>query len=674
MGVMGGVSEMPQVTEGPGAVDSEALATLHRVFGFDAFRGEQQAIVEHVVAGGDAVVLMPTGAGKSLCYQIPALVRPGTGVVVSPLIALMQDQVDALRALGVRAGFMNSTQDFDERRMVEAEFLAGELDLLYLAPERLRLDATLDLLSRGKISVFAIDEAHCVSQWGHDFRPDYLSLSLLGERWPDVPRIALTATATRATHEEITQRLNLPTARHFVASFDRPNIQYRIVPKADPKKQLLAFLREEHPGDAGIVYCLSRNSVERTAEFLTANGIQAVPYHAGLDASVRAAHQSRFLREDGLVVVATIAFGMGIDKPDVRFVAHLDLPKSIEGYYQETGRAGRDGLPSTAWMAYGLNDVIQQRKLIQSGEGDEAFRRRAAAHLDAMLALCETARCRRGQLLAYFGQDAAAEACGNCDTCLTPPETWDGTVAAQKVLSTVVRLQRERGQKFGAVQIVDILLGKRTGKVIQFDHDQLSVFGIGQDLTEGEWRGVIRQLLAQGLLAVEGEYGTLVLTEASGAVLRREREVPLRKEPKKPAASRTRSAGGSGASGAGKAKAVAAELPEALLPAFEALRAWRAEQAREQGVPAYVIFHDATLREIVTRWPGSVRELGTVNGVGEKKLATYGEGVLQVLASLDGAAPAAATDAPAAATDAPDDADWHEWSDEPEPEPEPDWT
>ncbi|MFF4713664.1 DNA helicase RecQ [Streptomyces eurythermus] len=664
MGVMGGVSEMPQVTEGPGAADSEALATLHRVFGFDAFRGEQQAIIEHVVAGGDAVVLMPTGGGKSLCYQIPALVRPGTGVVISPLIALMQDQVDALRALGVRAGFMNSTQDFDERRVVEAEFLAGELDLLYLAPERLRLDATLDLLSRGKISVFAIDEAHCVSQWGHDFRPDYLALSLLGERWPDVPRIALTATATRATHEEITQRLNLPAARHFVASFDRPNIQYRIVPKADPKKQLLAFLREEHPGDAGIVYCLSRNSVERTAEFLTANGIRAVPYHAGLDASVRAAHQSRFLREDGLVVVATIAFGMGIDKPDVRFVAHLDLPKSIEGYYQETGRAGRDGLPSTAWMAYGLNDVIQQRKLIQSGEGDEAFRRRAAAHLDAMLALCETARCRRGQLLAYFGQDADAEACGNCDTCLTPPETWDGTVAAQKVLSTVVRLQRERGQKFGAVQIVDILLGKRTGKVIQFDHDQLSVFGIGQDLTEGEWRGVIRQLLAQGLLAVEGEYGTLVLTEASGAVLRREREVPLRKEPKKPAASRSRSAGGSGASGAGKAKAAAAELPEELLPAFEALRAWRAEQAREQGVPAYVIFHDATLREIVTRWPGSVRELGTVNGVGEKKLVTYGEGVLEVLASLDGAAPPAPADAP-------DDAFWPEPADEPEPEP--DW-
>ncbi|GAA3298294.1 DNA helicase RecQ [Streptomyces cinereospinus] len=622
-----------------------------------------------MVAGGDAVVLMPTGGGKSLCYQIPALVRPGTGIVVSPLIALMQDQVDALRALGVRAGFVNSTQDFDERRVVEAEFLAGELDLLYLAPERLRLDATLDLLSRGKISVFAIDEAHCVSQWGHDFRPDYLTLSLLGERWPDVPRIALTATATRATHQEITERLNMPAARHFVASFDRPNIQYRIVPKADPKKQLLGFLREEHAGDAGIVYCLSRKSVESTAEFLTRNGVEAVPYHAGLDAGTRAAHQSRFLREDGLVVVATIAFGMGIDKPDVRFVAHLDLPKSVEGYYQETGRAGRDGLPSTAWMAYGLNDVIQQRKLIQSGEGDEAFRRRAAAHLDAMLALCETAQCRRGQLLAYFGQDPdAAAGCGNCDTCLTPPETWDGTIAAQKALSTVVRLQRERGQKFGAVQIVDILLGKRTAKVIQFDHDQLSVFGIGQDLTEGEWRGVIRQLLAQGLLAVEGEYGTLVLTEASGAVLRREREVPLRKEPKKPVASR------SGSSPAGRAerrpKAAAAELPQELLPAFEALRAWRAEQAREQGVPAYVIFHDATLREIATVWPRSVAELGGLGGVGEKKLATYGEGVLAVLAALGGP-PGSAVPAPSPAAD-PGAPDRPEPDAEPEPEPD-DW-
>ncbi|MEU2908995.1 DNA helicase RecQ [Streptomyces massasporeus] len=666
-----------------GADASEALAALHRVFGYDAFRGEQEAVIEHVVAGGDAVVLMPTGGGKSLCYQIPSLVRPGTGVVVSPLIALMQDQVDALRALGVRAGFMNSTQDFDERRMVEAEFLAGELDLLYLAPERLRVGSTLDLLSRGKISLFAIDEAHCVSQWGHDFRPDYLALSLLGERWPDVPRIALTATATHATHQEITERLNMPTARHFVASFDRPNIQYRIVPKADPKKQLLSFLREEHAGDAGIVYCLSRNSVEKTAEFLSRNGVEAVPYHAGLDAGTRAAHQSRFLREDGLVVVATIAFGMGIDKPDVRFVAHLDLPKSVEGYYQETGRAGRDGLPSTAWMAYGLNDVIQQRKLIQSGEGDEAFRRRAQAHLDSMLALCETAQCRRGQLLAYFGQDPDPSGCGNCDTCLTPPETWDGTVAAQKALSTVVRLQRERGQKFGAVQIVDILLGKRTAKVIQFDHDQLSVFGIGEELTEGEWRGVIRQLLAQGLLAVEGEYGTLVLTEASGAVLRRERDVPLRKEPEKPVTSRSGSSSGGSGRGERKGKAAAAELPEELVPAFEALRAWRAEQAREQGVPAYVIFHDATLREIATVWPTSVGELGGISGVGEKKLTTYGEGVLEVLASLGGPAgsapagdsspaPTASGQGPAHAVgqDAGEPDHWPEMDEEPEPE---DW-
>ncbi|MFI6038730.1 DNA helicase RecQ [Streptomyces sp. NPDC051315] len=666
----GGIIEMPGTTGTPGT-DSEALATLHRVFGYDAFRGEQEAVIDHVVAGGDAVVLMPTGGGKSLCYQIPALVRPGTGVVVSPLIALMQDQVDALRALGVRAGFMNSTQDFDERRTVEAEFLAGELDLLYLAPERLRLDSTLDLLSRGKIAVFAIDEAHCVSQWGHDFRPDYLTLSLLGDRWPDVPRIALTATATRATHQEITQRLNMPTARHFVASFDRPNIQYRIVPKADPKKQLLGFLREEHAGDAGIVYCLSRNSVDKTAEFLSRNGIEAVPYHAGLDAGTRAAHQSRFLREEGLVVVATIAFGMGIDKPDVRFVAHLDLPKSIEGYYQETGRAGRDGLPSTAWMAYGLNDVIQQRKLIQSGEGDEAFRRRAAAHLDSMLALCETARCRRGQLLAYFGQEPDPAGCGNCDTCLAPPETWDGTIAAQKVLSTVVRLQRERGQKFGAVQIVDILMGKRTAKVIQFDHDQLSVFGIGEDLSEGQWRGVVRQLLAQGLLAVEGDYGTLVLTEASGAVLRREREVPLRKEPKKPAAAKS----GSSSSGRGdrKARTAAAELPEELLPAFEALRAWRAEQAREQGVPAYVIFHDATLREIATVWPTSVQQLGGISGVGEKKLATYGEGVVAVLASLsDAPGPTPGATPQAHGQEDPDDPHGpHDWP-ETEPEPESD--
>lgn len=647
---MDGISGMSEVTVPSAVAESDALRTLHRVFGYDAFRGEQEAIIEHVVAGGDSVVLMPTGGGKSLCYQIPALVRPGTGVVISPLIALMQDQVDALRALGVRAGFINSTQDFDERRVMEAEFLAGELDVLYLAPERLRLEGTLDLLSRAKISVFAIDEAHCVAQWGHDFRPDYLALSLLGERWPDVPRIALTATATHATHREITQRLGMPDAKHFVASFDRPNIQYRIVPKVEPKKQLLAFLKEEHAGDAGIVYCLSRNSVEKTAEFLCKNGIEAVPYHAGLDGGTRARHQSRFLREEGLVVCATIAFGMGIDKPDVRFVAHLDLPKSVEGYYQETGRAGRDGLPSTAWMAYGLQDVVQQRKMIQGSEGDEAFRRRAASHLDSMLALCETAQCRRAQLLTYFGQDADAPSCGNCDTCLTPPETWDGTVPAQKVLSTVVRLQRERGQKFGAGQIIDILLGKKTAKIIQFDHDQLSVFGIGEDLAEAEWRGVIRQLLAQGLLAVEGEYGTLVLTEQSVAVLGREREVRLRKEPKRPAAAKA-------AKGERKAKSAAAvaELPEEAVPVFEALRAWRGAQAKELGLPAYVIFHDATLREIATLRPSSLAELGGISGLGEKKLATYGEGVLKVLTELGPGAPAQ----PSQPADPPEE-DWPE--------------
>lgn len=629
-----------------GVTESDARQTLHRVFGYEAFRGEQEAVVDHVVSGGDAVVLMPTGGGKSLCYQIPSLVRSGTGIVISPLIALMQDQVDALRALGVRAGFINSTQDLDERRSMEAQYVAGELDLLYLAPERLRLDSTLGLLSRGEISVFAIDEAHCVAQWGHDFRPDYLALSVLGERWPDVPRIALTATATAATHEEITQRLGMPDAKHFVAGFDRPNIQYRIVPKADPKKQLLSFLKEEHAGDAGIVYCLSRNSTEKTAEYLCRNGIEAVPYHAGLDAGIRARHQSRFLREEGLVVVATIAFGMGIDKPDVRFVAHLDLPKSVEGYYQETGRAGRDGAPSTAWMAYGLQDVVQQRKLIQGGEGDEAFRRRAASHLDSMLALCETVRCRRAQLLKYFGQEPATASCGNCDTCLAPPETWDGTVVSQKLLSTVVRLKRERGQKFGAGQIIDILLGRKTAKIIQFDHDQLSVFGIGEELAEAEWRGVVRQLLAQGLLAVEGEYGTLVLTEESASVLGREREVLLRKEPKKVAPARS-SSSSSSKSGKGKAAAVA-DLPESAVPVFEALRAWRGAQAKELGLPAYVIFHDATLREIATLRPGSLAELGGISGLGEKKLATYGEGVLEVLAGLPAADAEPATQAEAA--------------------------
>ena len=507
------------------------MQVLRRVFGYDSFRGGQQEIIDHVTAGGDALVLMPTGGGKSLCYQIPALVRAGVGVVVSPLIALMQDQVDALIALGVRAGFLNSTQDPYQRRQVESAFLAGELDLLYLAPERLRVESTLRLLDRGTISLFAIDEAHCVAQWGHDFRPDYLALSALHERWPAVPRIALTATATKATHAEIASRLSLETARHFVASFDRPNIQYRIAAKNEPRRQLLELLRTEHAGEAGIVYCLSRASVEKTADFLVEQGIEALPYHAGLQARDRAANQARFLREDGLVMVATIAFGMGIDKPDVRFVAHLDMPKSVEGYYQETGRAGRDGLPSTAWLAYGLQDVVQQRKLIDTSEGGDAHRRRLATHLDAMLALCETIECRRVQLLAYFGQHATA--CGNCDTCLVPPESWDGTIAAQKLLSAVFRLDRERHQRFGAGQVVDILLGKRTPKVTQFGHDSLTVFGIGTELREGEWRGVVRQLLAQGLLAVEGDYGTLVLTATSAEVLSRQRQVMLRREPER---------------------------------------------------------------------------------------------------------------------------------------------
>ncbi|MCZ0974630.1 DNA helicase RecQ [Streptomyces noursei] len=622
------------VASGPEA--GEAVQTLRRVFGYDAFRGDQEEIIEQVIGGGDAVVLMPTGGGKSLCYQIPSLVRPGVGVVISPLIALMQDQVDALRALGVRAGFLNSTQDFEERRLIEAEFLAGELDLLYLAPERLRVEQTVQLLDRGKISLFAIDEAHCVAQWGHDFRPDYLMLSMLHDRWPDVPRIALTATATKATHEEITSRLRMDGARHFVASFDRPNIQYRIAAKSEPKRQLLELLRGEHAGDAGIVYCLSRASVEKTAQFLVDNGIDAVPYHAGLDARVRAANQARFLREDGLVVVATIAFGMGIDKPDVRFVAHLDLPKSVEGYYQETGRAGRDGQPSTAWLAYGLQDVVQQRKMIDGSEGDDAHRRRLSAHLDAMLAMCETVECRRVRLLAYFDQESGP--CGNCDTCLTPPQTWDGTVSAQKLLSTVVRLKRERGQKFGAGQIIDILLGRKTAKVIQFDHDGLSVFGIGEDLREAEWRGVVRQLLAQGLLAVEGDYGTLVLTESSGEVLRGQRQVPMRREPEKAARA---------AKAKSKGKRAPVDLPEEALPVFEVLRGWRGATAKEQGVPAYVIFHDATLREIATARPTSLAELGTLTGVGENKLAKYGEQILEVLAG--GPTPAATAGAAATA-------------------------
>jgi ATP-dependent DNA helicase RecQ len=618
-----------------------AATVLHRVFGYESFRGRQEEIISHVIDGGDALVLMPTGGGKSLCYQIPALVRPGTGVVISPLIALMQDQVQALRQLGIRADFLNSTQDPGTRHVVEQQFKAGELDVLYLAPERLRTAATLELLAASRISVFAIDEAHCVSQWGHDFRPDYLELQVLHERWPDVPRIALTATATQATREEIAIRLKLAGAKLFVASFDRPNIQYRIVSKNESKKQLLSFLRTDHswgtahPGDAGIVYCLSRDSTEKIAAFLSDNGIPALPYHAGLDAAVRAKHQARFLREDGLVMVATIAFGMGIDKPDVRFVAHLDMPRSVEGYYQETGRAGRDGQPATAWLAYGLADVVQQRRLIDAGDGNLAHRRLMASHLDAMLALCETTDCRRAQLLAYFGERAVA--CGNCDTCLAPPETWDGTVPAQKLLSTIVRLERERDQRYGAGQVIDILLGKKTAKVAEQGHHELRTFGIGLELNESQWRGVVRQLLAQGLLAVQGEYQTLAITEASGAVLRGQRTVTLRRDMPQPKGARTRTGGGTGggAGGAGAAagaKLAAAELSPAAEAVFERLRAWRGASAKDQGVPAYVVFHDTTLRAIAVGAPSSLAELAGISGVGDSKLAKYGEAILELLA------------------------------------------
>lgn len=600
------------MTSAPAA---DMLGVLEKTFGYSSFRGQQAEIIQTMIDGADALVLMPTGGGKSLCYQIPALVREGTGIVISPLIALMQDQVDALAAVGARAAFLNSTQSPDERREVERAYVAGELDLLYLAPERLR--AASELLDRGRIALFAIDEAHCVSQWGHDFRPEYLQLSMLHERWPEVPRIALTATATEATRKEIAQRLDLTSARQFVSSFDRPNIQYRIEGKAQPLQQLLSLIRTEHPGDAGIVYCLSRASVEKAAEFLVENGIPALPYHAGLDAGVRARNQSRFLREEGMVMVATIAFGMGIDKPDVRFVAHLDLPKSVEGYYQETGRAGRDGQPATAWLAYGLQDVVQQRRMIEQSEGDLAHRRNLSARLDAMLALCETVECRRVQLLGYFGQ--ASEACGNCDTCLAPPETWDGTVPAQKLLSTIVRLQRERNQRFGAGHLIDILLGKSTPRVVQQGHDSLATFGIGQDVTDQEWRAVVRQLLAQGLLAVQGEYGILVITEASSSVLGGTRKVMLRREaPKRSKAAK---------------RAVAADLPEGALPLFERLREWRSAEAREQGVPAYIVFGDSTLRGISVTKPTTIAELGEISGIGEKKLEQYGDALLQVVAN-----------------------------------------
>nr|WP_165884902.1 DNA helicase RecQ [Brevibacterium luteolum] len=601
-----------------------AQEILEGVFGFDAFRGDQAEIVEHVSAGGDAVVLMPTGGGKSLCYQVPALVRDGTGVVISPLIALMEDQVAALRANGVQAAFLNSTLGWEDVQQVETALLAGELDLLYLAPERLVQERTLAMLERTRISLFAIDEAHCVSQWGHDFRTDYLGLAVLADRFPRIPRIALTATATQATHAELTERLRLGESRHFVASFDRPNIQYRIEPKSRARNQLLQFLRTEHAGDAGIVYCLSRRSVEQTAEFLRGEGLSALPYHAGLSEVERAENQRRFLREDGIIMVATIAFGMGIDKPDVRFVAHLDLPKSVEGYYQETGRAGRDGLPSTAWMAYGLGDVVQLGRMIDQSEGSAAHRRRQREHLEAMLALCETVDCRRVQILRYFGQDAGP--CGNCDTCLQPPRTWDATVPVQKLMSAVIRLDRQRGERFGAGQIIDVLRGRVSDRSTASRHEELSVWGIGADLTPAVWRSIIRQLLARGLLQAIGDYGVLVVPEQAGPVLRGEESVLLREDVQR---SRTAPAGTGSPRRSAKP---AAELTGEDAQLFESLRAWRTAQASQQGVPPYVVFSDATLVGIVRARPADSASLGGVSGVGTTKLDRYGEAVLSIVA------------------------------------------
>ena len=609
---------------------------LHRVFGFSGFIGQQEAVIEHTAAGGDSLVLMPTGGGKSLCYQIPAIVRGGVGVVVSPLIALMRDQVEGLRQTGVRAACLNSTLTWREVRETEAAVEAGRLDLLYIAPERLLGERTLELLSRTRLALFAIDEAHCVSQWGHDFRPEYLQLSALPELFPDVPRIALTATADEPTRREIATRLSLRDAPLWVSGFDRPNIRYQVVPKNNARAQLRRFL-ERHEGHAGIVYCLSRRKVDETAEWLQGLGVNALPYHAGLDGTTRQRHQDRFVREDGVVIVATIAFGMGIDKPDVRFVAHLDLPKSIEAYYQETGRAGRDGEPADAWMVYGLQEVVTLRSMVENSEAGEARKRLEVRKLDAMLGYCELATCRRRTLLAYFGE-TLAEDCGNCDNCLTPVAVWDATEASQKAMSCVYRT----GQRFGAAYLTDVLRGRDTERVRRFGHDQLPTFGVGADLDAYQWRSVFRQLVARGLLSVEIEkYGSIRLTDASWPVLRGEAEVHMRMEVRPAAARRKR-----------KAKAPPpppdpATWDEAL---WEALRKCRTELAQAQGVPPYVIFHDATLREMVARRPRTREDFGELTGVGETKLSRYADDFLAVIAGHETRAEAPAADPPASAS------------------------
>jgi ATP-dependent DNA helicase RecQ len=603
---------------------SSAPQILHDVFGYAAFRGEQDAIVEHVAAGGDALVLMPTGGGKSLCYQIPALLRPGVGIVVSPLIALMQDQVDALRQLGVKAAFLNSSLDAETARDVFRGLMRGELDLLYVAPERLLTSGFLDALDQVQagpgLALFAIDEAHCVSQWGHDFRPEYRELTVLHERFPAVPRIALTATADAPTRREIVERLGLEQARQFVSSFDRPNIRYRVTQKNNARNQLQAFLESEHPSDAGIVYCLSRRKVEETAAWLKEKGWDALPYHAGLDAATRNANQRRFLREEGVIMVATVAFGMGIDKPNVRFVAHLDLPKSMEGYYQETGRAGRDGLQANAWMAYGLGDVVSMRQMLNSGDAPEERKRLELRKLDALLGYCESTACRHQAILRYFGEEHPG-GCGQCDNCLEPVDTWDGTEAARMALSCVYRT----GQRFGVGHLIDVLLGKATPQVEKFRHQQLSTFGIGQTLTQPQWSSVFRHLVAAGLLNVDMEaFGGLRLTDEARPVLRGEREVWLRRDAEPAKKSRA-----SKAERAARAREAFAGANED--PLWQALKAKRLELAREQGVPPYVIFHDSTLLEILNRRPGSLTQLGEISGVGQAKLTKYGDAFLKVL-------------------------------------------
>ncbi|MBQ0932650.1 DNA helicase RecQ [Ideonella alba] len=622
----------------PNATPSPALSILHEVFGYSAFRGHQAEIVDHVIAGGDALVLMPTGGGKSLCYQVPAIARhragQGVTVVVSPLIALMHDQVGALEEAGVHAAFLNSSLDSAGVQHVERELLSGRLVLLYAAPERIthpRFLAMLDSLhERGQLGLFAIDEAHCVSQWGHDFREEYLQLGVLAERFAGVPRLALTATADTHTRADIVERLSLQHAQAFVSSFDRPNIRYTIVEKDNARLQLLRWLRDEHVGDAGIVYCQSRKKVEETAEWLSAEGIPALPYHAGLEAEMRRRHQDRFLREEGLVMVATVAFGMGIDKPDVRFVAHLDLPKNIEGYYQETGRGGRDGEPADAWMAYGLADVVNQRRMIDESTAGDEFKHLQRGKLDALLALCESLDCRRVRLLQYFGEERPAGwRCMNCDNCLQPPARWDATEAARKALSCIYRCHQHSGFGFGSGHLIDVLRGQSTDKTRARGHEGLSTWGIGRDLSEPQWRGVIRQLIALGHVTTEGEYHTLALADSARAVLRGEVAIELR-EPREPTP-RSRSRGKGSTASPRKLPSMAASLDVDGQARFAALKAWRAEVAKEHNLPAYIVFNDATLAQMAAEHPGTLDDLAGISGVGAKKLEAYGRQILRVL-------------------------------------------